>query len=110
MATFDIKEDDTKRYLQVTITIGGTALDLSGTTVTFTMKNVIADSTPKVDAQSCDITDATAGQCEYRWAAGDTDTIGTYHGEFIVTYGDATVLTTPQDSYITIKIRSKLST
>lgn len=59
-----------------TITVGGAAFDLSSSTVKFQMRAVGA-TTLKVDADAT-VTDAAAGEVQYDWASGDTDTAATY--------------------------------
>lgn len=87
-----IVQNDTKPYLEFEVTQEGAPVDLTGCTVKFYMKN--ADTgTVKINGSACSITDATKGKCRYVWAAGDTDTIGTYLGEVEVTFPDSKIQT-----------------
>ena len=59
-----------------------TPVALTGTAATFTMTDEFG--TKKVNAQPATIIDSTNGIIEYDWQAGDTDTAGTYYGQFSV--------------------------
>ncbi len=60
----------------------GNPVNLSGATIYCTMK--ASDGTLKIDRQTSGvvITNAANGEFEYRWQAGDTDTVGLYYIEF----------------------------
>jgi len=60
----------------------GTAIDLTGQTVVFYMKNV-TDGTVKVNGSAATIEDELSGQVSYSWAAADIDTAGKYWGWFV---------------------------
>ena len=87
-----IVQNDTKPYLEFEVTQEGTPVDLTGCTVKFYMKNADTGAV-KINGSACSITDATKGKCRYVWAAGDTDTIGTYLGEVEVTFPDSKIQT-----------------
>jgi len=84
----------------------GTALDLSDASVDFIMYDLVT-GTEKVNADATIVT-ATSGLVQYSWAAGDTDTVGTYYGEFEITYADSTTLTCPNDEHIVVKVTAEL--
>lgn len=106
MSSFKIKTNDTSPKLNVTLKdASGNLINLTGTSVRFHMKKYGASSL-KVDA-AADIVDEE-GQVRYSWAAGDTDTAGSYYGEFEVTYGDSSVETFPNSGYFTILIKEDL--
>ncbi len=58
-------------------------IDLTGTNFVCSMRNNITGQI-KINRATvgCVITSATAGQAEYRWQVGDTDTAGVYSIEF----------------------------
>lgn len=84
-----IKRHDRQPYYRFSVPV-----DLAGATILATM---IAASTgvPKFTRQACVITDAAAGEAEYRWADGDTDTAGRYLIEFEVSPSAAGKFTVP---------------
>jgi hypothetical protein len=43
-------------------------------------------STPVIDGAPCDIVDADLGLCDYFWTAGQTDAVGEFIGEVVVTF------------------------
>lgn len=103
------KRNDTRPYLKIKVTDeDGNNVDLTGSTITFTMRNR-SDATIKVNAGSCTITSATAGEVEYRWASSDLDTAGIYDGEFSIVFPGPTTLTLPSNNYIEIEVEADLS-
>jgi len=66
----------------------GTAVDLTGCSVTFTM--IDENGTKKVNAVSASIVGSpTDGKVKYEWSGTDTDTAGAYSAYFTVTFADA---------------------
>jgi len=45
-----------------------------------------------------------AGRVRYAWQTGDTDTPGTFQGEFEVTYSTGEIETFPNDGFLAIEI------
>lgn len=81
----------------------GNAIPLSGATIYCTMKSLAG--TVKIDRQTTgiNITDADAGEFEYRWQSGDTDTTGPYKIEFEInpaSGGKFTIPVSPTDKAI----------
>lgn len=103
--TIKIVQNDNRPPLQFTITQGGKAVDLTGATVKFYMKETTA-GTVKINGVACALTVPAKGQCQYNWAAGDTDTVGTYAGEVEVTFPDSTIQTGYKQ--VTILIRDDI--
>lgn len=108
MATsFTIKQNDRLPDLVATLKAGGVAADISGNTgVVFHMKP--ESGTIKVNA-ACVVVDATNGIVKYLWTAADTDTVGTFLGEFEVSFAGPKTETFPNDSNFTITVVDDLA-
>ena len=109
MTVFEIKRNDTKPYLAVTLQDSvGSSIDLNGTTVYFNLATN-DNAFTSVLSGACVITGSSTGNVEYRWVSGtsagiDTNRSGLYLGEFEVTYSDNSVLTLPSDHSLFVKI------
>lgn len=91
MADFTFTQSDTRPFFAVIIknTLTNEVVDLTSATVTFYFENELAKAgDAKVSAGSVTVTDATAGECEYRWGATDLDVPGIYNAEFRVLHSD----------------------
>lgn len=108
---FQIKQGAQNPALEVTLTKGdGTAQDLTGGTVTFSMKRK-RTGVVKVNAGACTIVGAaTNGQVKYAWAAGDAGTPGVYYGEFTVTGLAGGPAVFPTSGRIWVTVLAKAST
>lgn len=85
----------------------GTAIDLSSaTSVNFVMK-LWRETTSDVDAV-CVVIDASNGIVEYQWVAGETDVVGLYGIEFVITYSDGTIYTVPSNGELWLYIMNDL--
>jgi len=113
---FRIRENDTRPTLSVTLVsdADGIPHNLTGATVVFSMSSIIG-GTPKISEAAVTVVSAINGQVRYDWQAIDTDTLGTFYGEFEVTFADGTILTFPEkDSngtggYIEIEIFAEVA-
>ena len=85
----------------------GAAVDLSGATVRFHMRK-LGKGTVVVDGAAT-VTGAFTGQVRYAWSGSDTASIGTYNGEFEVTYSDGAIETFPNNGFISIEITDDLA-
>lgn len=107
---FSVKKGDLLPKLRATLRDGrGSPLDLTTATgVAFRMR-ATAGGSLKIDLAACAvIAPATAGVVEYTWAGTDTDTVGDFDGEFIVTWpgGPQTV---PASGYVTVSVGNNLA-
>lgn len=84
----------------------GAALNLTGATVTFRMRSVLGGAL-KVNASAV-VLEAETGIVQYSWGATDTDTVGTFDGEFAVSIAGL-VETVPNSGFVTIEIGERLS-
>lgn len=105
---FYIKKNDTSPALRATLKDGlGSAVDLTGTVVRFHMREIGA-LTAKVDSLAS-LIDPGNGVVEYSWSAGDTDTLGSFEGEFEVIYAGGEVESFPNNRHIEIEITDDIS-
>lgn len=65
--------------LQATVTVAGSAFDLTGSTVTFSMRPADANVL-KINGATAVITAAASGTVSYSWTSTDVDTVGDYVG------------------------------
>lgn len=89
--------------LDATLTSGGVAMNLNGKTVSFRMRNQDTRQA-KALSGSCAVTDADNGRVRFTWASGDTDTEGTFEGEFVVTTGGSTPDIAPDNGFLVVRI------
>jgi hypothetical protein len=106
---FAIKVGDRRPALRITCNQGdGTALDLTGATVTFSMKTR-GGGPVKVSAQACTVITAASGIVEYRWAAADTDTAGDYDAEFRISLPGTLQTTVPGNGYLWVQVQDAVA-
>jgi len=96
---------DTLPDLEFTIKQDGSAVDLTGATVKFYMKNRDTGNV-KINGVACTLVVAASGTCKYVWQSGDTDTVGTFVAEVEVTFSGGTVQTGYEN--LTIEIRDDI--
>jgi hypothetical protein len=95
-----LKKNDLQPYYKFEVQDSdGNAVSISGATIYCTMKNA-ATGTLKINRQTTgvNITDGVNGQGEYRWQAGDTDTVGKYFIEFEINPASGGKFTIPTES------------
>jgi hypothetical protein len=106
---FQIKQGAQNPALEATLTKGdGSAQDLSGGTVTFSMKRKRTGAV-KVNAAPVVIVSAVAGMVKYLWAGVDSDTPGVYYGQFTVTGLSGGPAVFPTSGYIYVTVVPKAS-
>lgn len=85
MADFSLKKNDLFPHLAATLeNADGTAIDITGASVLFRMRKR-GETTNKISAAASVVT-ADAGEVEYAWTDGDTDTAGSYEAEWVITF------------------------
>lgn len=105
---FFIKQNDTSPALKVELKASdGTAINLTGATVHFHMRDA-ETQVVKVD-RAASVTQASQGHVQYNWQTGDTATVGAYEYEFQATYSDGTIETFPNNGYSKLKIVAEIS-
>ncbi len=112
---FKIKKGDTLPTLQVNVSTKGNL----GQSVEYIMTGcssahftMVSDcGKTKIYQQDADISNGSCGIIKYHWADGDTDTPGTYYGEFHLTFtaGTQGEITIPQSGGIKIEIFKGIS-
>lgn len=99
--TWSIKEGDLDPSFGVQLTVSGEAVDLTGKTVVFRMRDT--NTGLVVVERAATIVDTTTGHVEFQWADGDTDVPGLYRAQFEVTSAGRP-RTFPADDYLYIRI------
>lgn len=103
---FYIKRHDTQPPLvKNLLAADGQPVNLATATVVFIMS---AGPTLKVNRRPATVTNAAAGQVAYQWVGADTDTSGTYDGEFEVTYAVGGIQTFPNPRKMVILVSDDL--
>lgn len=77
--------------------------DVTGATVRFRMMHL--DGTFFLN-QPAVIDDATNGIVHYVWQAGDTDVVGAYRCDFLVTFAGGAIQRFPQGSYLEVIVKA----
>ena len=88
----------------------GNAVDVTGGSVTFAMRNARAPGTKPVDGVAGGIIAPVTGDIYYQWAAGETDVGGTYEGEFRVSGVTNGPYRVPTSGYLTIVVEERVGT
>lgn len=108
MSEFPIKKGDRLPRLKMALTdSSGTALDLTGASVTFRMR-ARQGGALKVNAAGSISGTPTAGLVEYAWAPGDTDTEGLYDAEWVLSYSGVPQ-TVPTSGFVTVVVGPALA-
>lgn len=97
-----IKQGALNPPLLAALKSNGVAQDLSGATVKFSMEH--ENGKLKINEAACTIVDAPTGQVKYQWSGSDTDTPGTYRGEFHVTGLAGGLAIFPSEGYIEVLV------
>jgi hypothetical protein len=105
--SFDIHRGDTAPYFDKQLrNERGKIVDISNNTeVEFHMRD--ADYTVVIDddtSGNVSVEGAASGDVRYSWQASDTDTLGTYHAEFVVTFSDGRTRSFPVDGLYEVTV------
>ena len=101
-----MKRGDRKPSLRAQLRYsGGQSAGLAdATSVAFRMAS-LEDGAVKIDLAPVTVEDEDTGVVRYDWAANDTDQIGRFAGEFVVTYPGGLVQTFPStEDFIAITV------
>lgn len=106
-STIIMKQGDLAPALETTLYDGdGNVIDLSdAASVTLYVYN--PDGSEKFSGACSIVGDGTAGQINYIWATGQTDTIGEFVASFLVTYTSTKPESFPQSDYIRFTVLPK---
>ena len=105
---FYIKKNDTSPTMRATLKDGNDVIvNLTGCSVRFHMRSV-GEDTAKIDAAAT-LVNATGGVCQYQWATSDTDTLGSFEGEFEVTFQGGEIESFPNNKFIQIEITDDIA-
>jgi len=91
MATIQLVQNDTRPWIEFTVTSAGTAVNLTGGTAIFRFRK--ADGASVLFSRPCTLTNPAAGKCRYSWQTGDLAEPGDYVGELEIIFSDGTVQT-----------------
>ena len=104
-----VKQDDLfPDVITVVKDEAGVVVDLTGATIKFSMRQANNPSVVKINLGTGLVASGPAGKIQYNWTAGDTDTPGTYEGEFKVIPAVGDTFRVPTSGYITGIIGSKV--
>lgn len=104
-AVYFLKAGSTARKFYDQIQFDGTAVDLTGATVVFVLKNL---STGVAARLSATIDAPASGLVEYTPSATDVQTSGNYHAEWEVTLASGAVLSFPENRNHHVRILEDL--
>lgn len=100
--TWITKQNDTKPLFAHLEDANGQVDLTNASSVVFNLRDL--PGTVKVSRAACTIVTAAEGYVKWAPQATDTDTVGSYKGEFEVTWAAGEIETYPHDSYIKVKI------
>lgn len=102
---FSIKKGDRKPALQVKVfNPDGSARDLSSGIASMKFYMGKPGAAVKVNGAAMTAVTLVSGVIEYQWAAGDTDEVGEFRGEVLITDTAGKEETFPKDTYIIVEI------
>jgi hypothetical protein len=103
MIDFSIKKNDTLPALKLQFKNDNSVpINLSGCSIVFNYR--LRQSNSFVVSRSVPVEDPLNGIAQYVWVNGDTDNLGVYIGEFVITFPSGKELTFPEDTYIIFEV------
>lgn len=108
--TFNIKRGDRLPVLEATLLDGdGKPLNLStASSVTLRLRERGSTTNASI-VGTCVVAGSSRGEVEYRWASGETDAVGTFAAELVVTWSDGRTQTVPSRGRLTVIISDSLA-
>lgn len=104
---FLMKRGDTAPSLRATLrNPDGTAVDLTGATVRFLMRDRTSGT---VRVGSAAIVTAASGIVQYDWQSADTATAGTYDAEFEATFPGGKIETFPNNGFFQVVLQGDIA-
>lgn len=88
------------------LTLGGVPLDLTDCAVQFKARK-LGETTLKVNATADIVGAPTLGIVEYVWLSGDTDTVGLFDAEWVVTTPSG-VVSAPTSGFVRVCVSEGL--
>lgn len=110
--TFEIHRGDTAPSFRRRLRndIGETVPLTNAQEVDFHMRSLDYDTTVDDNTTgNVSIVDGPSGEVQYSWQSGDTDSVGTYRAEFVVTFSDGTIRTFPVGGTYTIIVTEDIN-
>src|SRR4051812_10142951 len=108
MIDFTIKKGDRLPAIKFSLKEkDGSAMNLANCSIVFNYSLKASGST--VVSRTVLIEDASLGTAQYEWVAADTDTVGVYQGELVITFNSGRELTLPANGYIIYEIVDDIS-
>jgi hypothetical protein len=106
MPELTIKQHDTWPPLRATLKANNVAIDLTTAT---SVRLILQSPAPLTIIGVCSIVSpATSGVVTYSWISSNTATVGTYNGEFEITWANGAIETVPNDNYFQVAIKADL--
>lgn len=112
MTVFTIHRGDTGPAFEKSLNDSlGQPVDITGfTEVDFHMRDVDYNTVVDDDTTGAvEVVTASSGDVLYQWQAGDTDTLGSYKAEFVVTFSDGTTQTFPQQGMYDVEVQEDVN-
>lgn len=109
-ADIEIKRNDTRPFLDSTLSDANGPVDLTDATVKFFMEDVSGNTVVNQTSTGALVTlqDTTGGKVRYKWQAADTSTGGEFRAEWEVTFSDGSKASFPNDGYLSVVVRDDL--